>query len=274
MAQKVGVAYEKVAKSASRIEPAFPWGPQWDNDGLKLGSMSAVSASRNSIVVDNFGNRYANEHNITDVTKPYRYQFYKEAVKYDMINMSYPRVPSWAIFDEVRREASPLVSMGTNNVGYDLLPWTADNMDAIERGWVLKADTLDELAELIAQDPENSNQMTAEVLKAQVERFNEFCANEHDDDFERTLTTMGPILEPPFYAMKLYPGGPNTKGGIKADVKRRALDWDNKPVPRLYTAGEISSVFKFVYQAGGNLTECIVCGRLAGKNAALETPWA
>jgi len=27
-----------------------------------------------------------------------------------------------------------------------------------------------------------------------------------------------------------------------------------------------------VYQGGGNLTECIVFGRLAGKNAAEETP--
>ncbi|MDD4729920.1 MAG: FAD-binding protein, partial [Dysgonamonadaceae bacterium] len=86
-------------------------------------------------------------------------------------------------------------------------------------------------------------------------------------------STMGVIRKPPFYAMKLYPGGPNTKGGINADAKRRVLDWDGNPINRLFTAGEISSVFKFAYQAGGNLTECIVCGRVAGKNAAAMPRW-
>ena len=73
--------------------------------------------------------------------------------------------------------------------------------------------------------------------------------------------------------MKLYPGGPNTKGGIDADAQRRVLNWAGIPIPRLFTAGEISSVFKFAYQAGGNLTECIVCGRVAGRNAAKLKPW-
>jgi succinate dehydrogenase/fumarate reductase flavoprotein subunit len=72
----------------------------------------------------------------------------------------------------------------------------------------------------------------------------------------------------------MYPGGPNTKGGIDANEKRQVMDWEGNPIPRLYTAGEISSVFKFVYQSGGNLTECVVCGRLAGQNAAAEKPWA
>ena len=50
----------------------------------------------------------------------------------------------------------------------------------------------------------------------------------------------------------------------------QALDWHGDPIPGLYTAGEISSVFKFTYQAGSNLTECIVCGRVAGQNVAAE----
>ena len=76
--------------------------------------------------------------------------------------------------------------------------------------------------------------------------------------------------KPPFYALPLFPGGPNTKGGLKADEKRRVVDWNGNIIPRLYAAGEIASVFKFVYQAGGNLAECIVCGREAGRNAAGE----
>ncbi|MBR2836489.1 MAG: hypothetical protein IKE43_12380 [Coriobacteriales bacterium] len=51
------------------------------------------------------------------------------------------------------------------------------------------------------------------------------------------------------------------------------VDWNNQIIPRLYSAGEMSSVFKFVYQMGGNVTACITCGRIAGVSAAAETNW-
>jgi succinate dehydrogenase/fumarate reductase flavoprotein subunit len=50
------------------------------------------------------------------------------------------------------------------------------------------------------------------------------------------------------------------------------LDWDDRPIPRLYAVGEICSVFQFVYQGGGNLAEGITFGRVAGRNAAAERP--
>jgi hypothetical protein len=65
-----------------------------------------------------------------------------------------------------------------------------------------------------------------------------------------------------------------SEGGLRANARREVLDWDDTPIPRLYAAGEICSVFQFVYQGGGNLAECIVFGRIAGKNAAEETPLA
>jgi predicted oxidoreductase len=153
-------------------------------------------------------------------------------------------------------------------------PGRIDNSDAIERGWILKADTLEELAEKIKADPENKERIDAQTLVDTVAEFNAYCAAGEDKKFGRSPDTMGPVETPPFYAIKLYPGGPNTKGGVDADAQRRVLDWAGKPIPRLFTAGEISSVFKFTYQAGGNLTECIVCGRVAGKNAAEMPPLA
>lgn len=274
MAILVGAGLVKVAKAASRIESAFPHGKNWDEKGLKMGSNTSVTSSKNSVIVDNFGKRYTDEHIITDSTRPYRYQFYKEAVHYDLLTMNYPRIPSWIIFDETRRTSSPVVGTSGSTVGYGFLPWSKDNLDAIQRGWILKADTLEELAAKIKADPENRELIDTQTLVDNVKKFNEYCAAGVDKDFGRTPATMGPVEKPPFYAMKLYPGGPNTKGGIDANAKREALDWNAKPIPRLYTAGEISSVFKFTYQAGGNLTECIVCGRVAGKNAAGQTPWS
>jgi len=275
MAMLIGCGLAKVAKSASRIEAGWPTGKWWtpDGKGLKIGTMSSSTSSRNSLVVDNYGVRYADEFIITDSRRPYRYQFYKEAVKYDMLAMDIPRTPSWAICDETRRLSGPftgLVQQDYRNMVYG----SDDNMDAINKGWIIKGDTLDELAEKIRADPENRKMMDTAKLKAQVARFNQYCAAGKDEEFGRSPTTMGPVDKPPFYAIKHYPGGPNTKGGIDADYQRRALDWTGKPIARLYTAGEISSVFKFVYQAGGNITECMVCGRKAGENAAKEKPWA
>jgi len=116
--------------------------------------------------------------------------------------------------------------------------------------------------------------LEAENLVKAVARFNELCNKGKDEDFGRRQPTLGPLEKPPYYAMPLYPGGPNTKGGIAANAKREVLDWNSNPIPRLYTAGEISSALKFVYQGGGNVTECIVMGRIAGKNAAAQKPWA
>ena len=49
---------------------------------------------------------------------------------------------------------------------------------------------------------------------------------------------------------------------------RRVLTWEGDPIPNLYCVGEIASVLKFVYQGGGNLTECLVYGRNTGKLVA------
>jgi succinate dehydrogenase/fumarate reductase flavoprotein subunit len=116
--------------------------------------------------------------------------------------------------------------------------------------------------------------MEADTLTQSVARWNDFCAARHDSDFEREPQTMGPVDKPPYYAMPLYPGGPNTKGGVRSNAQRQVLDWDDVPIPRLYTAGEISSVFQFAYQGGGNLAEGITFGRLAGRNAAAQPPRA
>ena len=268
MAITIGAALVKVGKAASRIITAVPM----RFHGLKMGLITDSVGSPNSIVVDNFGNRYDAETLITD--DPSRYFFYKEAVRFDIIRLLYPRVPSWMIFDETLRTRTTLTYLAISTVGFGYVPWTKDNSDAIQRGWVLKGETLEELAEKIKAHPENRKLMEAPSLAKTVGRFNEFCAKKKDEDFDRTPESLSPIDKAPYYALPLYPGGPNTKGGIAANAKREVLNWKGEPIPRLFTAGEISSAFKFVYQGGGNLTECIVFGRIAGKNAAAVKPWA
>ncbi len=267
MAMRVGAGLAKVGKAASRMIAALPV----RKHNLKMGIITPGVGKEHSIVVDSYGNRYTAEHLITK--DPSRYLFYKEGIKMDIVKLIYPRVPSWLVFDEAMREKYTITYLGISTAGYGFIPWTKDNMDAINKGWIMKADTIEELAELIKKHPENRKLLETANLANSVQRFNKFCAAGKDDDFDRLKGTLKPVDKPPFYAMPIYPGGPNTKGGLAANANREVLDWEGKPVPRLFTAGEISSCFKFVYQGGGNLTECIVFGRLAGKSAAAMKPW-
>jgi predicted oxidoreductase len=107
---------------------------------------------------------------------------------------------------------------------------------------------------------------TANLVEA-VREYNEGCAKK-EDRFGRLKSTLQPVSDGPFYAVMLVAGGPNTKGGLACNAKREVLDWSLKPIPGLYAVGEIASALKFVYQGGGNLTECLVFGRHCGKIVA------
>ena len=266
MALSVGAALARVGSIAGRVICAIPE----RRLGLRIGLNTSGVGKPNEIVVDNHGRRYASERRITK--DPSRYIFYKEALQFDTVTLSYPRIPSWMIFDSVMMRRGPIVSVAA--AAYNGIDWGADNMNALRNGWILKGETLEDLAQRIGEHSDNRGQMDAAALHEAVETWNRYCEARHDPDFEREVGTMGPVSEPPFYAIPLYPGGPNTKGGLRADAQRRVLDWDDRPIPRLYAVGEICSVFQFVYQGGGNLAEGIVYGRVAGRNAAKEKPLA
>jgi succinate dehydrogenase/fumarate reductase flavoprotein subunit len=266
MALKVGAALSKISSVAGRVICAVPE----RRHGLKIGLNTSSVGKPNEIVIDSRGERYASERQITK--DPSRYIFYKEALRFNTTTLDYPRIPSWMIFDQTLMSAGPLVRVAS--ASYNGIDWGEDNGNAVRNGWILKADTLEELASHIRTHADSRGRMETETLVATVARWNAFCAKGHDLDFERDPQTMGPVEQPPFYAIPLYPGGPNTKGGLRANPQRQVLDWDDVPIPRLYTAGEISSVFQFVYQGGGNLAEGITFGRLAGRNAAAERPRA
>lgn len=263
MGQEAGAGLQKVGKAASRlIMPA----PDRYN-GMRIGMESPSVGSGHSIVVNAYGRRYAAENLITD--DPSRYFFYKEGVHFDINKLEYPNSPSWMIFDEKLRTSRSIVALNMSTAGYGFVDWgNKDNSDAVRKGWILKADTLEELAEKIRAVKENGGRMDPKTLAETVKRYNEYCAKGVDEDFGRKKKSLQPVDQGPFYAVPLVAGGPNTKGGLACNAKREVLDWNFKPIPRLYAVGEIASALKYVYQGGGNLTECVVFGQVCGKNVA------
>lgn len=263
MGQKAGAGIMKAGKAASRIIMPAPV----RHNGMRLGMITPAVGSGHAIVVNQFGKRYAAEHKVTK--DPSRYFFYKEAVKFNIDTLDYPNSPSWFIFDETLRTKKPLVGLGISTPGYGFVDYgAADNSDAVKKGWILKADTIEELGEKIKALKDNGGRMDPKALVETVKKYNEACAAGEDKEFGRIKSTLQPVSDGPFYACPLVAGGPNTKGGLACNAKREVLDWDLKPIPGLYAVGEIASALKFVYQGGGNLTECLVFGQVAGKIVA------
>ena len=84
---------------------------------------------------------------------------------------------------------------------------------------------------------------------------------------------LSPMAQGPFYAIELMPSMLNTQGGPRRNAKAQIVRPDNTPIPRLYSAGELGSIYSYMYQGTGNIGECFAFGRISARNAVAETPW-
>lgn len=72
--------------------------------------------------------------------------------------------------------------------------------------------------------------------------------------------------------MELTPSFINTQGGPRRNKDAQIIGFGDQPIARLYSAGELGSIYSFNYNGGGNVGECFAFGRIAGRNAAHEKP--
>jgi succinate dehydrogenase/fumarate reductase flavoprotein subunit len=212
------------------------------------------------IVVDRNGRRYMNE------SPPYcQDTAHRPMHLIDPETMSYPRNPSYLITDERGRTTYPIGDIRTNDheYGYE---WSDDNRKEIELGILHRAATLEQLAEMIGAD--------ASALTSTLDRWNALCEQGSDADFGRPPGTMMRIDTPPYYYGEVFPAVSNTQGGPVHNPKQQIVDTTNTPIARLYAAGELGSSFGHLYLSGGNIAECFVTGRIAGREAAALEPWS
>ena len=190
---------------------------------------------------------------------------------FDGHTLDYNEIPSYRIFDENARQAGKLVKSPA---------WSSDNSEEVDKGWMAQADTIAELAEKIGVD--------ADTLTATVDKWNADITAGEDTLFARPIENVkntqylaqdndqkssAPLDTPPFYAIVQYPTLLNTQGGPRRNADAQVLDAFGEPIPRLYSSGELGSLWGLIYQGAGNNAEALVFGRIAGANAAALENW-
>jgi hypothetical protein len=219
--------------------------------------LQLYAANKSVIIVNRYGSRFTNEELPYDA-------FQKALDHFDPIKREFTNIPCWCVFDEkVRLQGPAGVPVPAGNPTY---LWSADNSEEVAKGWITKADTVVELAEKI--------RLPSSTLRDTVKAYNRYCKNEEDPDFGRTEGLI-PIKEPPFYALKGYPGIWATAGGPRSNPQARVMDVRGEPIRRLYIAGSASSsAFAFLYPLSGTaIGDGFAMGRIAGRNATAESGW-
>lgn len=211
------------------------------------------------IVVDQDGRRYMNE------CPPYMQDTsHRPMEHFDPVRQIFPRIPSHLVYDENGRKMYPIGAPTYNKLGFSFR-WSEDNLREVDLGIVKRADSVEELARLVGAEPA--------IMRATLDQWNELCRRRRDVDFGRPPGTMTRIDTPPYYVGEVWPVVSNTQGGPVHNARQQIMNMFNEPIPRLYAAGEIGSAFGYLYLSGGNLTECMVTGKIAGAEAAALAPW-
>ncbi len=241
-------------------DPAYPYAirlkrfPDWFP-----GEQHRARVQMAWILLDQDGRRFMSEY------QPYTQDTgVRPSQHYDPARQRFPRNPAFMVCDQEGRKMYPLGKATSNDQGIRYY-WSDDNLKEVELGILKRADTLEGLAIALGLEPE--------AVMASVTRWNEQCARGSDEDFGRPGGTMTPIRTPPFYGAPVWATVSNTQGGPVHDAASRVIDVYGKPIPRLYAAGELGSSFGHLYLSGGNIAECFVTGRIAGRNAASAAPW-
>jgi fumarate reductase flavoprotein subunit len=143
-----------------------------------------------------------------------------------------PEGRMWSIWDSAWEEKlSNVVDMSTTTSMYPnpMVNNQANLARDVENGVTLRADSIDELANLIGVEPE--------TLQSTINRYNELCAKGVDDDFFKESQWMTSIDTPPYYAVKILGIPCCTRGGLRIDKYGNVLDKTGKAIKGLYASG-------------------------------------
>ena len=213
-----------------------------------------------TIYVDAAGKRFVNESNSY-------MEVGKEMYARDKTSRA---VPCWLIFDDRYRKRYAHQRSRPGRFPRKLF----------EGGHLKQAWTLKDLARMCDIDPAG--------LSETVERFNGNAAQGVDPDYGRGESAynralgdpnrnvhpcLGPIDEPPFYAVQVLPGDIGTSGGLVTNEHAQVVDNDDQPIEGLYATGNGTATVmgRHYLGPGASIANTMVFGYLAARHATRES---
>ncbi len=116
------------------------------------------------------------------------------------------------------------------------------------------------------------HQLPYDALQDTLRTYNRYVKQRCDADFGKCIPVKARPLQAPFYSVRLWPKAHSTMGGIRISPQAEVLHQSGQPIPRLYAAGEVTGGVHGMSRLGGcAITECLVFGRMAGRQAAMLT---
>lgn len=281
------------------------YGFSTDGEEAVRSDMTLNSDGGAYLFIDRTGKRWTDESSFGSGNSGH-YCNYSFMVNPDdsLAEFNYGRTPFYCIFDESKRLLNPLYFNevhGAPRPGWtNFDEWSEDNSAEVDKGWILKADTIEELVGLINKNSASDGwSLDPAVVAATVASYNEACEAGVDAEFNRAAhvtvahssgyganadaafanrdinaddNNLVALSCPPYYAIRLAPVFYTTNGGAVKNEKSQVLDVDGNVIPRLYTAGVDGSITGSIYAIGGqNWGDVLNWGRISGRNVAAET---
>ena len=204
-------------------------------------------AFRDGIYVNARGERFVNEGLMFNFTA-------------SAINTNAYRGGVWTIIDQ------SFIDAMAEKTGTDVMGTTVK--DYTDAGWMVSADTVEELAEKIGVD--------AERLAGTVEKWNSYFdeAEPQDAEYLRDLSSCQRFDTAPYYAVMTNSSFLVTVSGLTIDPDSRVLDKNEQPIVGLFATGNTSGGM-FADQYPRNLPStsvgrAVTTGFVAGRTAAAE----
>ena len=154
-------------------------------------------------------------------------------------------------FDEVGCcRLFPFPNGAPSNRDFDSV-WDQLMTEFVDEGYLVKADTLEELAEGLG--------LPVEDFVATVERYNELCKKGVDEDYGKEKHRMTPVDQAPFFGIRTGAWHLTTLNGCRINTDMQVIKEDGSPIEGLYATGDCTGgFFATTYP---NLMTGLACGR-------------
>lgn len=161
-------------------------------------------------------------------------------------------------------------TLGCSRLGFPGI-YTADEArnevkDRIKDGLVKKANDIFDLAKML--------HLPADNLKKSINRYNELCKKQYDEDFGKEKYRLYPVEDGPYYGAWVSGRLLATLDGLRINTKMQVLNQQGQVIPGLYAAGNCSGGFFWGSYPdrvpGLTASHAQTFGMLAGKYAAQQ----